>query len=173
MFAFSILPPIIRYKVLLFLYEKYPRNIAIIDKFVLATLKACNVETATKWIEENREELSKMCTYAKEYIDKVTEKDRNIADVLIIMAPPNMYELCKDKINQVGKTIHNKRLTYSDFESALPYYKQVGIIQDDTEEAREFNDIMEFLYMGRKEREVLCSNVNDATGVLTRMESSE
>ena len=36
------------------------------------------------------------------------------------------------------------------FESALPYYKQYGIIDEDSEEIKEFNDIMDFLYLGRR-----------------------
>ena len=40
---------------------------------------------------------------------------------------------------------------YRTFEEALPYYSKNGIIPDDgSEEVREFNDMMEFLYLGRK-----------------------
>ncbi|WP_305153777.1 hypothetical protein [uncultured Clostridium sp.] len=63
-----------------------------------------------------------------------------------------MYLLCKDKIEKVGSTINNIGLMYSDFESALPYYKENGILISDSLEIQEFNDIMEFLYLGRKEK---------------------
>ena len=170
MFSFSILPPIIRYKVLIFLYEKYPDNISIIDKLVLAILKACDAETATKWIEDNKESLLQMNAYTGDFNSKIALKDPNLAEVLKYMVPPNMYQLCKDKIDQVGTTIHRNGLVYSDFESALPYYRQAGRIQGITPEVQEFNDIMDFLYMGRKERERLCSDSDNSMEVLDIIE---
>ena len=173
MFVFSILPPIIRYKVLACLHEKHPNNIAIIDKFVLAMLKACNAETAANWVEENKEDLSKMSGYSDNFIDKIAKHDPSVAIALMAIDLPNMYQICTDKIEKVGATIRNKGLTYSDFESALPYYKQAGVVQGNTEEINEFNDVMEFLYMGRKERERLCSNIDTTTTVLDMIESTE
>lgn len=170
MSSFSILPPIIRYKVLIFLYEKYPDNISIIDKLVLATLKACDAETATKWIEENKESLLQMNTYSEDFNSKIAQQDPNLAEILKYMAPPNMYQLCKDKIDLVGATIRTTGLIYSDFESALPYYRQAGRVQGTTPEVQEFNDIMDFLYMGRKERERLCSDSNNSMAVLDIIE---
>lgn len=170
MFSFSILPPIIRYKVLIFLYEKYPDNISIVDKLVMATLKACDAETATKWIEENKESLRQMNAYSEDFNSKIAQQDPNLAEVLKYMAPPNMYELCKDKIDQLGATIRSNGLVYSDFESALPHYRQAGRIQGTTTEVQEFNDIMDFLYMGRKERERMCSDSNNSIVVLDIIE---
>lgn len=170
MLAFSVLPPIIRYKVLMFLYKKYPDNISIIDKLVLATLKACDAETATKWIEENKKSLLQMNTYSENIIGEIAQQNSDLAEALRYMAPPNMYQLCRDKIAQVGATIRNKGLVYSDFESALPYYRQVGRVQGTTPEVQEFNDIMDFLYMGRKERERLCSDSNNSIVVLDMIE---
>ena len=60
------------------------------------------------------------------------------------------YELCIDKIMKIGNEIDSKGHLYIDFESALPYYKQYGIIDEDSEEIKEFNDIMDFLYLGRR-----------------------
>lgn len=170
MFSFSILPPIIRYKVLIFLYEKYPDNISIIDKLVLATLKACDAEIATKWIEENKESLLQMNVYSENFNSKIALQDPNLVEMLKYMAPPNMYQLCKDKIDQVGTIIRRNGLVYSDFESALPYYRQVGKVEGNTSEVQEFNDIMDFLYMGRKERERLCSHSNSSMAVLDIIE---
>lgn len=170
MFSFSILPPIIRYKVLKFLYEKYPDNISVIDKLVLATIKACDSETAIEWIEENKESLIQQDVYSDDFKNKIALQESNLAELLRAMAPSNMYELCKDKIEQVGTTIHRNGLIYSDFESALPYYKEVGRIEGSTPEIKEFNDIMEFLYMGRKERDRLCSTSNNLITVLDIIE---
>lgn len=82
----------------------------------------------------------------------------------------NMYQLCKKKVNQVGEMINRSGVLYSDFESALPHYRKNGIIQDNTLEAQEFNDIMEFIYMGRKERERLCSALNNPMLILNIIE---
>ena len=38
--SFSLLPPIVRYKVLIFLYNKCPNNIHVIDRLALAIVKA-------------------------------------------------------------------------------------------------------------------------------------
>ena len=38
------------------------------------------------------------------------------------------------------------------FESALTVYKENGVLEEDEPEIQEFNDIMEFLYLGRKEK---------------------
>ena len=164
--AFSILPPIIRYKVLRFLNEKYPQNIAIIDKYVLAMLKAYNSEFAKKWIEENKEYLLQLQAYDATLINTITEQSPHLSALLKEMAPPNMYQLCKEKVEKVGQFILYQGVRYSDFESALPYYKQEGILEGDTEEVKKFNNIMEFLYMGRKERKQLCANIQEATTIL-------
>ncbi|MBS6194811.1 MAG: hypothetical protein KH828_04455 [Clostridiales bacterium] len=70
----------------------------------------------------------------------------------------------------MGATIRRNGLTYSDFESALPYYRQVGRVQGTAPEIQEFNDIMDFLYMGRKERERLCSDANNTIVILDSFE---
>ena len=166
MYSFSILPPIIRYKVLIFLYGKYPENRCIIDKLVLATLKACDVQTAEKWVEDNKESLMLISAYSENFNNNIelqyliSKKDVEI----------NMYHLCKKKVNQVGEMINRSGVLYSDFESALPHYRKNGIIQDNTLEAQEFNDIMEFIYMGRKERERLCSALNNPMLILNIIE---
>lgn len=87
MFAFSILPPIIRYKVLIFLYEKYPDNVSIIDKLVLATVKACDAETAIKWVEENKKSLLQMNAYSENFIDEIAQQDSDLAEILKYMTP--------------------------------------------------------------------------------------
>src|SRR5699024_2553164 len=68
MFSFSILPPIIRYKVLIFLYEKYPNNISIIDKLVLSILKTCDIESVIDCHEEQNVFLLLMNAYTDDLI---------------------------------------------------------------------------------------------------------
>lgn len=153
LYSFSILPPIIRYKVLDFLYNKYPNNISIIDKLVLATTKAFSVDEATKWIEKEKDKLINLKTVTDKAFNAIVEKEGiEIAELILNTSPANMYVLCKMKISQVGEVINNKGVLYSDFESALPYYKSKGILMGNELETMEFNDIMNFLYMGRKEK---------------------
>lgn len=149
--SFSLLPPIIRYKVLIFLHEKYPNNIVIIDKLVLSMMKAFSIDETTIWVEHNKNKLIKLDTVSKKAFNEMVEK-QGLEFALFIknQAPLNMYELCKEKIANLGPSLY-KCISYSDFESALPYYETYGKITDNTLEANEFNDIMEFLYLGRKE----------------------
>lgn len=144
LYSFSLLPPIVRYKVLTFLYSKYPYNIHVIDKLALATVKSFDVEEAIKWIEEEKDNLLNLDVMSDKAFDEIVE--------IIRLSSPfkNMYELCMDKIKKIGNEIDSKGHLYIDFESALPHYKQHGIIDEDSEEIKEFNDIMDFLYLGRK-----------------------
>lgn len=152
MSAFSLLPPIIRYKVLSFLYDKYPDNIAVIDKLVLSMIKAFDSETANEWVEQKKNILIEMPTITNEALDEIIE-NKGLAFVTQMKNNlfDNMYELCKDKIIKIGGVIATNGVLYSDFESALIYYKSNGIVAGNTPEIKEFNDIMNFLYLGRKE----------------------
>lgn len=152
LYSFSMLPPIIRYKVLIFLYEKDPTNISIIDKLVLAIMKAFDVDTASKWIEERKDNLVSMKTVSEKAFNDM-KKSMGIEFALLMQSssPANMYELCRDKICKVGDAIQSNGVMYSDFESALPIYRQNGILEGNEPEIIEFNDIMNFLYLGRQE----------------------
>ena len=59
-----------------------------------------------------------------------------------------------------------RKIMQSYFESALPYYKSRGILIGDDLETTEFNDIMNFLYMGRKEKIREISNENNPYVIL-------
>lgn len=153
LYSFSMLPPIIRYKVLSFLYQNHPDNISIIDKLVLAIVKAFNADEATEWVEKEKNALIKMETVTEKAFNEIAEKEGiEIAELIRNNAPANMYILCKMNISQVGDLINNRGVLYTDFESALPHYKAKGILSGTDQEATEFNDIMNFLYMGRKEK---------------------
>lgn len=150
--SFSLLPPIVRYKVLIFLYNKYPNNIHVIDRLALAIVKAFDKEEAIRWIEEEKNNLINLDTMSdKVFAEIAKNKGIEIAEFIRFSSPyKNMYELCIDKIMKIGIEIDSKGHLYIDFESALPYYKQYGIIDEDSEEIKEFNDIMDFLYLGRR-----------------------
>lgn len=150
--SFSLLPPIVRYKVLIFLYGKYPNNVQVIDKLALAIVKAFNREEAIRWIEKEKNNLINLGVMSDKVFNEIAEnKGIEFAELIRFNSPyKNMYELCIDKIIKIGNEIDSKDHLYIDFESALPYYKQYGIIDEDSEEIKEFNDIMDFLYLGRR-----------------------
>ena len=152
--SFSLLPPIVRYKVLIFLYNKYPNNIHVIDRLALAIVKAFDKEEAIRWIEEEKNNLINLDTMSDKVFAEIAKNTGiEIAEFIRFSSPyKNMYELCIDKIMKIGIEIDSKGHLYIDFEGALPCYKQYGIIDEDSEEIKEFNDIMDFLYLGRRKK---------------------
>lgn len=150
--SFSILPPVIRYIVLEYLYDEYPENIVIIDKLALAILKAFNKERALKWIEERKEVLAKMPSVAKQARQDLIEQLGEEMSEIIISQAPNMYDLCIERITNVGELLEGKGRLYVDFESAIELYHEKGKIKGESLDVVEFNSIMEFLYLGRKKK---------------------
>ena len=152
---FSILPPIIRYLTLEYLYSKYPENIMIIDKLSLVILKALNKETAIKWIEERKEKLKITPSVTKNAEKDIIEKGGEKLARIIISTAPNMYDLCTERINLVADDISKNGKLYNDFESAIDYYRMSGTVSGESSDIKEFNSIMEFLYLGRKSKNEL------------------
>ena len=128
--SFSSLPPILRYKVLIFLYSKCPNNVHVVDKLALAIVKAFSREEAIRWIEEEKDNLINLDVMSdKGFAEIAKNKGIEIAENIRLSLPyKNMYELCIDKIMKIGNEIDSKGHLYINFESALPYYKQYGII---------------------------------------------
>ncbi len=122
LYSFSLLPPIIRYKVLMFLYRKHPNNISVIDKLVLATVKAFSIDEAIEWVEKEKDALVQMGTVTEKAYNEIVEKGGvELAEIIRSSSPANMYLLCRMKISQVGGVINSRGVLYSDFESALPH----------------------------------------------------
>ncbi|MDI2113711.1 hypothetical protein [Commensalibacter nepenthis] len=70
---FSILPPMLRFIVLNYLYEyeEDKNNIAVIDKLCLILCKNFNKEKALEWLEEQRNHLEKCPCYTQESINQL------------------------------------------------------------------------------------------------------
>lgn len=120
LYSFSLLPPVLRYKVLTFLYRYDADNVYIVDKLALAILKTYGKKAAFLWLEKNKDNIQRL----------------------------NMYDSCLYKVN-----IINSKGIYLDFKSAQPYYEKYGVLEESKEENKEFNDIMNFIYMRKKEDE--------------------
>ncbi|MEZ8228484.1 hypothetical protein AB4306_15175 [Vibrio splendidus] len=150
--SFSILPPIIRYIVLSEIYDGDTENVSIIDKLSLATLKAYDETQAITWLEDRKYKLTNMTSVtteaAQDLKDKIGESTANI----IISQAPNMFDLCMKRVKIVAKTIQEKGRLYDDFESAIELYKEKGIVEGETDEISKFNNLMDFVYLGRKTR---------------------
>ncbi len=150
--AFSILPPIIRYKALNNLYEKYPDNLMIIDKLSLSILKAFNSEIALNWVEEKKDILEIKPTMSKKVgWEIVLKHGYDYFKVIEQNSPKNMYILCKERLINVSQTISNRGLLYDSFETAISLYKERGTVQGVSEDVLKFNSLMEFIYLGRRE----------------------
>ena len=123
--CFSLLPPIIRYKVLIFLYSTDNRNIILIDKLVLVTMKEFGSPAAKHWVDENRTQLSSI---SSDYYG-------------------NMYQY---SLQTVSKNI---KATYSTMEEAKAFfnYNKQEFINDTDIDMKNFLQLMEFFYMGRIE----------------------
>lgn len=148
--SFSILPPIIRYITLDYLYKKYPDNLMVIDKLSLALLKAFDKKTALNWVEDRRSTLEKTHSVTTEAYNATAEKCGEAIANLIDALGPNMYDLCIARIESVAELIAEKGKLYDDFESAIVFYQQEGRVSGSTADVEEFNSIMDFLYLGRK-----------------------
>ena len=149
--AFSLLPPVVRYKTLDFLYSVDSQNISVIDKLVLVVLKEKGYEKAKEWLDNHKGDLESLKVISDETYKRIKEKQgEQMAKMIEESAPPNMYVCCKSKIEELKTSLDGKSM-YRTFEEAYPYYKQYGIIPDDgSSDVKEFNDLMEFLYLGRK-----------------------
>lgn len=148
--AFSILPPIIRYKALKELNHLDPHNISVIDKYSLSILKAFDLAQAKKWVEEQKESLIEIPAFTEKGIEEI-EKNHGAAVARDVMNnAPNMFDCCMDRLTEVASILENNGLLYNDFESAMDLFKRKGRIHESSIEADEFNSLMEFCYLGRK-----------------------
>lgn len=150
--SFSILPPIIRYIVLSEIYDGDTENVSIIDKLSLATLKAYDETQAITWLEDRKDKLTNMASVTTEAAQDLKNKIGESTANIIISQAPNMFDLCIKRVKTVAKTIQEKGRLYDDFESAIKLYKEKGIVEGETDEISEFNNLMAFVYLGRKTR---------------------
>jgi hypothetical protein len=58
-----------------------------------------------------------------------------------------------ERIEEVSSILEQQGLLYNNFEQAKQLYLDVGVLDQDSSENTEFNDIMEFVYLGRKVEE--------------------
>lgn len=168
--AFSILPPIIRHITLTALYEDDPNKPIIVNKLILAKLKAYGKEASDYWVESHKDML--LTLYPD--IDSDTLKTlitivgREAAFKTVAAMSNDMYHICKEKIATVKNRFFSSPL-YSDFETAKTYYEQHGVVPGNSQEIMEFNDLMEFIYIGRRKRETEISLIPERNYIISRI----
>lgn len=147
---FSILPPMLRFIVLDYLYKEDKNNITVIDKLGLILCKNFNKEIALEWLEEQRDHLEKCPCYTQEGINQLKEKCGNaIVEEHISNAPKNMYVSCLEKIEKISGVIEKEGQRYTNFEDAKQLYLKESNKLDTTLEKKDFKNIMDFVYLGR------------------------
>lgn len=170
--AFSILPPIIRHIALNELFNDDPTNTMVIDKLVLAKIKAFNQQEGVNWIENNKEMLQKLIVAPSDNDREqlISKYGKNFAETVMAQIPKSdMYELCRKKAETIGKVIERQGPLYTDFETALSYYNEHGKVEGSTKEIVEFNSLMEFVYSGRKAREMEVSRLDEKDYIISQM----
>lgn len=147
---FSLLPPNIRERALRILYDKTPLDITVIDKLSLAILKNKNIEAANEWIESNKNNLEKLsCVSEKAKREIKDTHGKAYLNVILDGAPENMYLCVKRKVKHTNQTLISNGKRYETFEQAKTMYISIGHLDGNYDYIREFNGIMDFVFLGR------------------------
>lgn len=159
---FSLLPPVIRYKTWNYLFEKDRNNIQVVNKLCLSIIKLFDKETAYQWLEENRE-IIKAIPYpnAKE-IEKCNKINSfeiapgvyHVCVSLDFEQYENIYDLLYAKISDRKTSINESGKMYKNFEEAIEHYNREIKNYSKTLD-KEFYDLMDFVYIGRRSVEDL------------------
>lgn len=168
---FSLLPPIIRYKTLEKIYDDNPDNAFVIDKLILATVKAFDKKQAIDWVETNKDHLCKILNpvnreYKQQLINLVGEE---AASVAIKQLENNMYDHCLAIIQPVNEYTSEFGVLYDDFESSVIYYRRKGHIKGTSKEIADFNSLMEFVYCGRQEKAKELQEIQNGDYILDKV----
>lgn len=150
--SFSILPPIIREIALTLLFNDCPNNVQIIDRLALAKLKAHSFEDAERWLKKHRNEFDKLSIQLPENEQEklINKFGHSVADIILKEQEKSIYEVSIERINILK---NKKDFPYNNFEEAVDYYRKNGVVQGNSDEINEFNDLMEFVYIGRRKIE--------------------
>lgn len=129
---FSLLPPVIRRKVLEQLYEIEPRNTYIVEKLIMSIRKDTGMGDALNWIETNEENL------------KMLKIEPVILNGILVIPESNWFV----KGSLQLQALANWKPLYQTMQEAKSYYEHSGILPETTDENKEFNDLMQFVFLG-------------------------
>lgn len=154
---FSLLPPVIRYKTWNYLFQRDKNNIQIVDKLCLSIIKLYDKKTAYEWLENNSEIIKAIPYPNADNVEKYyrihtieIQPGKCVATVSLDFDNyDNMYDLLYAKICDNRTSINETGKMYKNFEEAKEHYidevKKYSDISD-----KDFLDLMEFAYIGRK-----------------------
>lgn len=156
---FSILPPIIRFKVWSYLFEKDQNNVIVADKLCLAIIKKAGKGDALIWLKEKESVIRNMRYPSSDEIDAYNEM--RIVEIspgqygysvsMDFSRYSNMYDLLKSKIEDPRTSMNESGKLYKSFEEALVFYKQIREVYANINETKDLTVLMDFVYIGRRE----------------------
>ena len=148
---FSLLPAIVRYNVLSYLFKEEKNDELIIEKLAVVTLKAFGKEKAIKWLQKNEKKFREIKIRNEEDEENLRKKGDSVSKAILQLSesrPHNLYDYC------MGKVIRLSEYKISPFKSMEDSYEKFEIfkksIDKNDSKRKEFMDIMEFLYLGRE-----------------------
>lgn len=147
---FSLLPPIIRYDTLSYIFKHGQQNIYVADRLSMAVLKTYDSKRAFEWIEKNKKSLLAMKYPNREiigYAFKVMEKDQ--FNNWIRNVPTDAYQLCTRRISKLSIFFKNHRKYYTTLEQAKLYYKNYRLNDETVPGLNELHELMDFVFQGR------------------------
>ena len=153
--AFSFLPPDMRFIVLRELvFNNYDCDVYTISKFCLSLIKSMGAEKARRWVIENRGRLSSISMpYGSEDINKKIE-EYGIDNIRMVMdeIQETVYDYLIREIQKPELCFLNpENLPYHSFEEAKIYYEEHGVVSGNSEDVRQFNALMQYVYTGRQD----------------------
>ena len=148
--SFSLLPPILRYIVLRELFDKYPDNIDVIKKLPIALLKAEGYDNAIDQIEKDKEKYRDIqMPYSSEDLkEKICYYGWDNINIVMAEIQESVYDFLRRELDKV-KEIENYPIKYKTLEEAEPYFTEHGLLNETSEEQKEFNSLMKYIYTGR------------------------
>ena len=149
---FSLLPPFFRYKVLHELMHYYDyENMNVICKYGLSYIKAYEKNKALELLESEKEILdSHRLPITSESAIQVFNLAGPLAYAEYLQEMNcTIYEYLKQQIERHGDTFETLR-KYKTFEEAKQYYLSEGKVEGNTQDVIEFNNLMKYIYAGRK-----------------------
>ena len=155
---FSLLPPIIRYKTLQYLYDN-EANLQIANRYCLSIIKTSDKPTAFRWLEEERERLYQIHYPTQEeaeeyYINRgVQISSTQIKVDIQLWRYSNVYDLLKDKVIDPRTSVNESGKMYSNFEQAKKCYENNNVLtSSNIEEAKEFYNAVKYKFSNNIEK---------------------
>ena len=172
---FSHLPPIIRLKTLMELYEQNQDDDEIIEKLINAMVKATDTKQTLQWIEDNKKHLisieREMPEDKKELIirDLAPLVGIEQANIFVANQHVNMYDMGKEDAIRLGKTLDATGRLYTNFEEAVDYYSGEKRLKGEAVDIQKFNSLMEFVFIGRVNQARRIQNIDEQKYIINQI----